>query len=100
NALIKSGARLITSVDDIFDELPRLRGEVIVRRVTQRPEITDSEKAIMNLFSSGPMQIDQISRAMEKPTGELMELLLALELKGVLTEISGKRFVLSEEFAR
>ena len=99
NELIRKGARLTTSLDDIFDELPTLKGEVAARRFVQLPDMTDDEKKITTLFAAGPMQVDQLSRAAELPVAQLMELLLALELKGVVRELSGKRFVLAEEYA-
>ncbi len=98
NALIKRGAKLLTSVEDIFDELPRLKGEVLAKRFTQLPDMTEVEKKIVALFSSGPLHVDQIARTLNLSTAELLELLLALELKGVLQEVAGKRFILSEEF--
>jgi DNA processing protein len=99
NELIRKGARLTTSPDDIFDELPTLRGEVAARKFVQLPDMTNDEKKITTLFAAGPMQVDQLSRAAEIPVAQLMELLLALELKGVVRELSGKRFVLAEEYA-
>ena len=99
NELIRRGARLTTSPDDIFDELPTLRGEVAARKFVQLPDMTNDEKKITTLFAAGPMQVDQLSRASEIPVAQLMELLLALELKGVVRELSGKRFVLAEEYA-
>ncbi|MEA3296781.1 MAG: DNA-processing protein DprA [candidate division Zixibacteria bacterium] len=98
NELIKKGARLTTSADDIFAELPALKGKVLARRFLQMPEMTEGENNIVKLLSSGAMQIDQLSRETDLPIEELMELLLALELKGVLSEISGKRFTLSEGY--
>jgi len=99
NDLIRRGARLTTSPDDIFEELPTLKGEVLARKFIQLPDMTDAEKRITTLFAAGPMQVDQLSRAAELPVEQLMELLLALELKGVVRELSGKRFMLAEEFA-
>lgn len=96
NNLIKSGAKLITSINDIFEELPGLKGTVITKKFVQLPDLTDTEKKIINIFSDGPQQIDQISRVMQLPVAELMKFLLALELKGVVQEISGKRFSLVE----
>ncbi len=98
NALIKKGARLLTSAEDIFEELPRLKGEVLAKKFTRLPDMTDIEKKIVDVFTSGPMQIDQVSRAIDLPVTELMEFLLALEMKGVVREVSGKRFVLSEDY--
>lgn len=96
--LIKQGARLTTSTDDIFDELPILKGGVIVKKFTQLPDMTDTERRIIRLFECGPQQIDKISRDTDMTVTELSEFLLALELKGVLKELSGKRFMLSEDY--
>lgn len=99
NDLIKRGARLLTSVEDIFEELPRLRGTVESRKFKTLPELTDKEKFLVDLLSTGPLQVDRLSRSSEMAVTELLELLLALELKGIIRELSGKRFVLSDEYA-
>lgn len=96
NQLIKDGARLITSVDDIFSELPRLKGKVMLAQKKQLLDMTDSEKKIVALFSDGAMQLDQIARGTEMTVTDVMQFLLALELKGVVRELSGKRFILAE----
>ncbi len=99
NQLIKNGARLITSIQDIFDELPLLKGEIAAKQFVSLPEMTDIEKKIIHLFADGPKQVDNISREVRLSVPELMEFLLALELKGIVKELSGKRFTLSEEYA-
>ncbi|MEW5992993.1 MAG: DNA-processing protein DprA [Candidatus Zixiibacteriota bacterium] len=98
NMLIKRGARLVTSIDDIFEELPRLKGDLTVKRVTQMPDITEMERQIVGICSEQPVQIDVIARKLDLPTAEVMEFLLALELKGIVQELSGKRFILCEDF--
>ncbi|SYZ72996.1 DNA processing protein [Candidatus Zixiibacteriota bacterium] len=95
NKLIKSGAKLLTSVDDIFTELPRLKGEVKVRQVLALDDLTDTEKKIIESFSSDPVHIDNLSRMAAVAVPELMQILLALELKGLVKELSGKRYVLN-----
>jgi len=96
NELIKAGARLLTGVEDIFEELPRMKGEVSARKFRQLPELTETEVRMVDLLSSGPLQIDNLSRQAALPVTEAMEFLLALELKGVVQELPGKRFVLTE----
>ncbi len=96
NRLIAGGARLLTSVDDIFDELPRLKGQVAARQFTRRADITDSEQKLVTLLGDGPLQVDELGRLASLSVSEIMELLLALELKGVVQELSGKRYVLSQ----
>ncbi len=98
NLLIKKGARLLTDIDDIFEEIPYLKGEVLSKQFIKLPDMTNIEKEIIKLFSEGPQQVDSISRAINIPVSELMEFLLALELKGIVRELSGKRFELSEEY--
>ncbi len=99
NALIKQGARLLTSIEDIFEELPRLKGEVVSRRLAQLPEMTEVERKIVNLLAEGPKQVDYMSREVNLSVPEMMEYLLALELKNIVKELSGKRYILAEDYA-
>lgn len=99
NHLIQNGARLITSVNDIFDELPRLKGNIIAKKFIPPDDLTEIEKKIIELFSKGPQQVDNLSRELNLSVSELMEFLLALELKGLIQEISGKRYELAEQYA-
>ena len=99
NELIRKGARLLTSVDDIFEELPRLHRELVIKRVRDFTDMTDTERKIIDLFTDGPIQLDKISRAVDLPVSDIMEFMLALELKGVVRELSGKRFVLTDGFS-
>lgn len=96
NNLLKNGATPVTEAEDIFRQLPRLKSEVSAKKFKVQPDVTESEKEIISLLSSGPMQIDQLTRASGMQASALMEFLLALELKGMVQEISGKRFILSE----
>ncbi len=96
NGLIKRGARLLTGIQDLFEELPRLKGEVTVRRFQQLTELTDAESQLIELLTGGPQQIDYLSRTSGFAMNELMEYLLALELKGLVQELSGKRYMLAE----
>ncbi|UCD94364.1 MAG: DNA-processing protein DprA [Candidatus Zixiibacteriota bacterium] len=95
NRLIKNGATLLTSLDDVFAELPRLKGEVKVKRAQKIDDLTDSERDILHVFSDGPVHIDVLSRELNTPVPDLMQLLLALELKGIVKELSGKRYILT-----
>ena len=95
NELIKQGARLLTSIDDIFSELPRLAGNIKSKRMTQSNDLTETEKNIVKLFKDEPIHIDILVRQSEISLPELMPVLLALELKGLIRELSGKRYMLN-----
>lgn len=99
NELIKKGARLLTSAQDIFDEIPYFKGQVTAKQLSTRPDMTPAEIQLVNMLSEKPMQVDQISRAANLPVPAVMEFLLALELKGVVQELSGKRFTLAEQMS-
>lgn len=98
NRLIQSGAKLITCIDDIFEELPRLKEKVVSKKFKKKPERINLEKKIVDLIAESPLQVDNISRELNLPVPETMELLLALELKGIAREISGKKFMLTENY--
>jgi DNA processing protein len=97
NWLLKKGARLLTGIGDIFDELPRLAGAVAARQFEATPDLTDSERQLVKLLSEEPLNIDQLSRKSGVPVSDLLEYLLAMELKGVVQELSGKRFILNAQ---
>ena len=94
NHLIKEGAVLLTSIDDIFEALPRLKGQVIARRTENIEDLTELEKSILNHLGADPIQVDKLARETNTPMPDLLQILLALELKGIVKELSGKRFIL------
>jgi DNA processing protein len=95
NMLIKQGARLLTSIEDIFTELPRLRGDIKARQVQSFEDLTETEKSVLEFFAEGPIHIDKLSRHLDKPVPDLLQILLALELKGIIKELAGKRYILA-----
>jgi len=94
NRLLKEGAAVLTSVDDIFEQLPRLKGDLKIGKIKREIELTESEKMIVDLFDENPIHIDILSREVSRPVPDLMPILLALELKGIVKELSGKRYIL------
>ncbi len=94
NRLLKEGAAILTSVDDIFEQLPRLKGDVKIGKIQREIELTKSEKMIVDLFEENPIHIDILSREVNRSVPDLMPILLALELKGIVKELAGKRYIL------
>lgn len=94
NELIKRGAILTGSAEDIVRELaPVLKG-FIKSKDKSKIEITDEERGLFNLLSGEPKQIDIISRESGLPASKVLGILLELELKGVVKQTIGKRFYL------
>jgi len=96
NELLKTGATPLTSASDVFSALPRLKRETKAHQTTRLEALTPFEERIVRHFTDGPKQIDTLARDMETGVTELLPTLLALELKGIVREMSGKRFALSE----
>jgi len=95
NRLLKEGATLVTSVEDIFEALPRLKSELKAEKARNEIELTPTEKNLIDLFDDKPIHIDKLAQDLAAPVTDLMPILLALELKGVLKELSGKRYILN-----
>ncbi|MBE0425155.1 MAG: DNA-protecting protein DprA [Nitrospirae bacterium] len=95
NELVKRGAILTRNADDVIRELaPVLRG-FIKSKDKVKIEITGEEMELCKHLSGEPKQIDAISRESGLPSSRILGILLGLELKGAVKQISGKRFYLA-----
>ncbi len=95
NNLIKEGAMLVQKPDDILRELaPVLKGFIKTENKV-KIELSNDEKILCNLLSGEPRQIDDIARQSTFPPSKVLGILLELELKGVVKQITGKRFYLA-----
>lgn len=95
NYLIKNGAVPVQKATDIIEELaPVLKGFIRLKNKV-KIEVSDEEKALCNLLSGEPKQIDMISRESGLPASAVLAILLGLELKGAVKQITGKRFYLA-----
>jgi len=93
--LIKEGAKLVESSEDILEEiLPQWRGEgeKIPKVETPRPDLTEEEKVLYELLGETPLHIDVMIRESRLDPGKVSSLLLNLELKGMISQWPGKCF--------
>lgn len=95
--LIKEGAKLVEGVDDILEELqhPNIYSDRISSKVKTEAKIflTDTEKCIFGILSKKPKHIDQIKYDSDMDFGRISDVLLHLQLRGVVRELPGKKFI-------
>ena len=93
--LIKEGAKLVESSEDILEEiLPQWKGgrETTPKVEIPRPDLTEEEKVLYELLSETPLHIDVMIRESRMDPGKVSSLLLNLELKGMVSQWPGKCF--------
>lgn len=95
NRLIKEGAKLVESSEDILEEiLPQWQREKEkVEEIRPKgPDLTAEERILYEMLSETPLHIDEIIRESRLDPGSVSSLLLTLELKGLITQWPGKCF--------
>jgi DNA processing protein len=93
NNLIKAGARLVTSVNDVLEtlNLTLIKEHVTMREV--KPE-SPEEELILSLLSQEPLHIDQLILWSGLPSQVINSTLLMMEIKGKIKDVGGKRYVI------
>jgi DNA processing protein len=92
NRLIQEGAKLVTGIDDILDELN-------LRMVAEQKElltvVPDSaeEAALLAQLSTDPTHIDELSRLSGLPSSLVSGTLTLMELKGMVQQVGGMNYV-------
>lgn len=95
HVLIRQGARLVRHARDIVEELaPVLKGFMKSDAETTQ-DLSEEEKRVCSFLSGEPKQIDDISRECGLPTAKMLGILLGLEMKGAVRQMTGKRFYLA-----
>ena len=95
NQLIKEGAKLVESTEDILEEiLPQWKREkeILPKAETPLPDLSEEEKVLYRLLGESPLHIDAIIRESQLDPGRVSGLLLNLELKGLISQWPGKCF--------
>jgi len=95
NQLIKEGAKLINSVDDVFEELKPYLNKFSVKDKLNKNilHISSEEKIVFESLSDDPIHIDELARKLKKSPAEILSILLSLEFKDLVAQLPGKMFV-------
>lgn len=94
NDLIKKGARLVESAEEVIDELRPQLGDSLRKRKDSAPDMNQDERIIYESLGLEPKHIDTITREFNMASGKALSILLSLELKGIVRQNEGKCFSL------
>ncbi|MBR6436546.1 MAG: DNA-protecting protein DprA, partial [Thermoguttaceae bacterium] len=103
NRLIKDGARLVQSVDDILDNLgpltkPIQRSTGVTDKNPPKPaelKLNEMERKVYDVVCThtGPTPIDELIRQTGLPTGNLLAVITALEIRRLIKRVGGQSVI-------
>ena len=95
HALIKQGAKLVESAQDVLEEL-KLDSGVIFAAILDAPEqfegLGDADDTLLNALGFDPVGLDALQARCQLDTAELQVQLMKLELNGLVARLPGGLF--------
>src|SRR6266581_754459 len=102
NQLIKQGAKLVTSADDVIEELPTpvraalvqaMQADTGQRNLLLAASLSPVEKKIYELLSADETKhVDEIVDGSGLNSSEVLATLFDMEMKGIIRQLPGKQF--------
>jgi DNA processing protein len=99
NRLLKQGAGLAESAQDVLEAIEALRS--LVRKPSRKsqaaPDLSEVEERLLACLGLEPIDTDALSQRSGLPIPALSAALLGLELKGLIRSVPGNAYVRSEQ---
>lgn len=98
NRLIKNGAKLTESAEDILEEISAFQEHLSTLRYNKERggksavSLSKDESDVLKALCSDPVHIDRLSTQFKFSTGAFSKVLLDLELKGMIKALPGKMY--------
>ena len=92
--LIKQGARLVESVDDVLEEFEFLIPSAGRGASENLPPLNADEEKIVRALAEEELDMDTLTRITGVPAAALSVLILGLEMKRVVRMLPGRRVAL------
>ncbi len=93
NSLIKSGAKMVTCVQDILEEFNLSQSPKTKQATLKLPENSE-EEVLLNILSDVPMHIDNISKSANLTVAKISSTLTMMEIKGWVKNLGGQNYIL------
>lgn len=97
NKLLKEGAKLVTSADDILEDLSSIfnlerHSSPILSSHQQEPILDFFETLVYNALQDEEKGFEELIQITNLPVGQLNGILTLLEIKGIIKQLPGKIF--------
>jgi DNA processing protein len=93
NDLLRSGAKLVTGVKDILEEL-NLEKRSQIDKAKKIIPASEEEKIILKNLSGEPAHIDNIVKLTKLKTAQVASTLVMMEMKGMIKDIGGQNYII------
>ncbi len=93
NLIKRSGAKLVTSVEDILEELNLTAVDRQLEMPTDIPDAAEDEGDVLKHVTFDPIHIDEITRTSGLGVTEVSGALTMLELRGRIRQVGGRNYV-------
>lgn len=95
HALIRQGAKLVESVDDIMEELPPqvATASGVETTSSAHTEVSEAQQHLLTHMGYDPVSIDVLVDTSRLTADELSSMLLLMELQGLVTSMPGGLYV-------
>lgn len=90
HALIRQGAKLVESAQDVLEELPPLGAPAAA--AAPEPELPHEQQVLLDTMGFDPVSLDALMARCGWPAAELSAALLELELDGQVARMAGQLF--------
>jgi DNA processing protein len=96
NRLIRDGAGVILSAEDILEELnlTMVAEQAEARQVLPADE---TEAALLGHLSGEPTHVDELQQRMGLPIAQVTSTLALMELKGMVRQVGGMKYIVAHE---
>ncbi|MFT5691432.1 MAG: DNA processing protein [Oceanicoccus sp.] len=94
NALIRQGAKLVETIDDVIEELggwllPQVVSTISPGTDKKSPDLSDRENQLLDILGFDSASLDLLQQTSRWDTSELLATLTILEIKGVIENHEG-----------
>lgn len=94
-SLIKEGAKLVTSAEEITLELGLDRVQSVEFRVKNLEGLSEEESSVLELLVNEGRHIDEICRQLQKTSSIVSATLIKMEIKGIIKNVGGGNYIRS-----